>query len=119
MVNLNIAKKATTQYQRMVRRGQMLDRLDADMALERLKAEIMAMASKLIAIMGAEKYGAIIDEVMPDDASFEFVRDVLSQLVEAMECNCVLPEQTCPACIAAAAEGLEEGEIPYEVSHES
>jgi len=115
MVNLNI----TTQYQRMVRRGQMLDRLDADMALERIKAEIMAMASKLIAIMGAEKYSAIINEIVPDDASFEFVRDILARMVEAMECNCVLPEQACPACIAAAAEGLEEGEIPYEVSHES
>jgi len=115
MVNLNI----TPQYQRMVRRGQMLDRLDADMALERLKAEIMAMASKLIAIMGAEKYGAIIDEVVPDDASFEFVRDVLARMVEAMECNCNGANRDgCPACSAAATEGLEEGEIPFEVSHD-
>ena len=118
MVNLNIAKKATTQYQRMVRRGQMLDRLDADMALERLKAEIMAMASQLIAIMGAEKYSAIIDEVVPDDASYEWVRDILAKLIEAMECGCILPEQACPACSAAATEGLEEGEIPFEVSHD-
>ena len=117
MVNLNI-KKATPQYQRMVRRGQMLDRLDADMALESIKAEIMAMASKLIDIIGVEKYGAIIDEVGPDDASFEIVRDVLLLMVEAMECDCVLPEQSCPACIAAATEGLEEGEIPFEVSHD-
>jgi len=111
MVNLNI--KATPQYLRMVRRGQMLDRLDADMALERLKAEIMAMKSKLIAIMGVEKYSAIIDEIVPDDASFEFVRDILARMVEAMECGCILPEQSCPACSAAATEGLEEGEIPW------
>ena len=111
MVNLNI--KATPQYLRMVRRGQMLDRLDADMALQRLKAEITAMASQLIAIMGRENYLGAIDFAVPDDASFEFVRDVLAEMLEAYACRCVLPEQACPACSAAAAEGLEEGEIPW------
>jgi len=90
-------------YQRMAQ----IDRV------EQLKAEITVLANFLVAYYGKEGYDQIVDEQVPENAPYEQVRDIFWDLLNQEECHCVLPEQSCPRCRAAATADLAPDEIPY------
>jgi len=108
-----MAIRITPGYLRIVRRGEMLDRLDREMEQTKVEAEITALAAKLIAVMGKDSYDIAVEHLIPEDASYEQTRDTLQWLLDSMECRCYTPEMSCRSCQAEAVALLEPDEIPY------
>jgi len=82
-------------------------------SIEHVKAEIIVLANELVGIYGKAGYDRIVDQMIPENAPWDKVKETFQWLLDQEQCHCVLPEQSCPRCRAAATADLEDGEIPW------